>query len=218
MIKALGKPDRVNRWTVYEGSRAVGVEDWLYGTDGPKGAATLASFQVVDGRIGYHPVNGWPPSTALISEADLRKGMHLVLDAEPAGYAAARERSRWVAKTVNGLLPFGEAKCKAIFGEVGRVLAGEHQLDPNPFFVCYALFDPPAKPGYFDSFGPVWSSNAPTDHLKYPRCPVEIIDNQPVVRGAPMGGFGGFAPSFQTEFDDLRSRIHLRSGPLTVPK
>lgn len=212
VLKALGKPDRIERSSPNE-------ETWFYGTDGPTGSATLARFEVYDGRIAYHPASGDPPPTTVISEAELRRGMHLVLDKMPRSYNTTNlDISKWMVKTVNALLPFGEAKCKAIAGECGHIMAGYAQLDACPYFLCYSLFDPPEPPGYFDDHGIVWDAPEPKDRSKTPRWPVEIILNTPVIRGHPLGAFGGYAPSFGTVFDDLRGRIHLRKSPLSAPK
>lgn len=221
VIRVLGKPDRIEHYDTFdfELKKQFPAEIWLYGTDTPKGAGTLAEFSVYKGKLAYHPVTDDPPPASVISEADLRKGMHTVLDSWPDENHDSNEQiARWVAKTVNALLPLGEAKCKAIIGECGRVRESSHQLAPGMFFLTYALFDPPASPGYFDIFGPVWDAHPPVeDHALYPRWPIEVIGNVPIIRGHPMGAFGGFAPSFGTEFPKLRSRVHLRKSPLTVP-
>ena len=219
ILKSLGKPDRIEIGRGYEGNKVVPEETWLYGTDSPTGAATLARFTVYDGKLAYHPVSETSPPISVISEADLRKGMHIVLDSFPKEQSNGnKDISAWVVRVVNALLPFGEAKCKAIIGECGRLMEGYGQLDPCPYFLCYSLFDPPAKPGYFDIFGPVWYSPAPHDHLAHPRWPVEIVDNTPIIRGKPMGGFGGYAPTFISEYKKLRDRIHIRKSPLSSPK
>ena len=219
VVKVLGKPDKIVIEHIAEGSRDVSEETWLYGTDGSNGAATLARFTVYDGKIAYHPVNGNPPPTSVIAEAELRKGLHIILDTFPKDYSTPnKDLAVWVVKTVNALLPFGESKCKAIVGECGRLTEGYGQLDPNPYFLCYSLFDPPQNPGYFDVYGPVWYAPGPKDHLMQPRWPVEIINNVPIIHGKPLSGFGGFAPTFLSVFQQLRDRIHLRKSPLTLPK
>jgi hypothetical protein len=222
VLKALGKPDRVEHLgfsTVVNG-QTFEEETWLYGTDGPTGAATLARFEIYDGKLAYHPVFADPPSTGVISESELRKGMHLILDSMPTDRDSENKGiSVWVVKATNALLPFGEAKCKAIVGECGRIIESYSQLNPVPYFLCYSLFDPPRPPGYFDGNGPVWTvEEPPQDRLAYPRWPVEIVNNAPVIHGQPMGGFGGIAPSFGATFAQLRDRIHLRKSPLSPPK
>src|SRR5579863_5239362 len=115
--EALGNPDRISASSemVFNGKRVL-QETWLYGTDGPTGAATLAQITVFDGQLAYHPATVPPPPVSVISEGDLRKGLHIILDSMPAE-PAPREPgnatlSAWVVKTANALLPFGEAKCK----------------------------------------------------------------------------------------------------------
>jgi hypothetical protein len=219
VARILGKPERIVVEHVQEGSRDVSQETWLYGTDGPTGAATLAEFTVYDGKLAYHPVFGNPPATSVISECELRKGLHCILDTMPKELGMPdKAMSTWVVKAVNALLPFGEVKCKAIVNECGRIMEGPSLLNPFPYFVCYALFDPPQQPGYFDIFGPVWYAAVPKDHHAQPRWPIEIVDNVPIIRGQPMGGFGGFAPPFESQFDKLKNRIHLRKSPLSLPK
>ena len=219
VARILGKPDRIVVEHVQEGSKDVSQETWLYGTDGPSGAATLAEFTVYDGKLAYHPVSGNPPDTSVISEGELRKGLHCILDTMPKELGMPdKAMSTWVVKAVNALLPFGEVKCKAIVNECGRIMEGPSLLNPFPYFVCYALFDPPQQPGYFDIFGPVWYAPVTKDHHAQPRWPIEIVDNVPIIRGQPMSGFGGFAPSFESQFDKLKNRIHLRKSPLSLPK
>ena len=218
VLQVLGKPDRIDTSEASEGSRKFTEETWLYGTDGGKGAATLARFDIYDGKLAYHPVNGKPPSPSVISEVELRKGMHAILDNLPReGRSTNRSIEKWVVKAVNALLPLGEAKCKAILFESARILEGYSQLNPTPYFLCFSLFEPPAKPGYFDCSGLVWNTPFIENPLSQPRWPIEIVHDVPVLHGEPLGGFGGFFPSFQSRLPALIGQIHLRKSPLAMP-
>lgn len=217
VLATLGKPDRIESSSVTMNGKLETDETWFYGTDG-SGAATLARITVYEGKLAYHPVRESPPPTSVISEAELRSGLHTILDKMPSAYGDSNvDLERWVARSTNALLPFGEAKCKAIVGECGRLMEGYSQLNPCPYFLSFSLFDPPKPPGYFE-WGPVWDAPEPKDRLAHPRWPVEIVNNVPTIKGKPVGGFGGKAPSFELTFMELRPRIHLRKKPLTVPK
>jgi hypothetical protein len=220
VLQALGKPDRIeNHGNVSIAGKPIADETWIYGTDGPHGAGTLTRFDVVDGKIAYHPVSASPPPTSVISEAELRKGMHIVLDAMPSDYGNTKTAlSAWIVRSVNGLLPFGEVKCKAIIGECGRVLEGYSQLDACPYFLCYSLFDPPQPAGNFRDFPAVWDAPFPLDQSLQPRWPVEIVNNIPIIHGKPVGPFGGVAESFISGYKRVRDQLHMRKSALAPPQ
>lgn len=219
VIRVLGKPDRVSSHGAIENGQSTTYETWYYGTDDKGGAATLAELSIYNGHLAYHPVSSDPPSTKVISEVELRRGMHIVLDRfPPTSSSSNEETAKWVAKSVNGLLPFGEAKCKAIISECGRITENSAQLCPWLYFLTYSLFDPPKPPGYFDGSKPVWVAPLPDNkRLQFPRWPVEIVNNMPVIHGGPIGVFGGYAPDFATVYPTIRDRIHLRKALLKVP-
>ena len=185
VVRRLGRPDKVRR--VPEPVPHPEDEIWCYGTDG-KSLATLGEVCFRGSRVVW-VAGGWgePPSSDVISEEDLRAGMHFL---HPGPEHAGYNDPLHLIRVANYLQPLGKDKALAIIGEYARTL--DVGVDETWLFLLLrTLFDVPKPPGHMPNmYIGAMTPSPPNDRPSIPRFPIIIVDDVPfsVLWGVTVGG------------------------------
>ncbi len=216
---ALGRPSCVKKGSNWE--------IWFYGLTRKGQLPTFGQILFLEGtsQISYPPRPhsdnelhfGETPSASVISEAELIQGLN-ILGAYEEGTSPSEVTD--VIRCVNKLLPFGEAKVKAILTEAGRLGVDGGSIPGYKmklFWLVRALYDVPDNPPNFNPPA-IGSYGQPNEAglRNWPTFPLFMDDDIPF--SAYYGRLlQGISEPFYTYFLEEGPRLALRKRPLVPP-
>ena len=228
----LGRPDNIRTQQDPGGIKTAGTREiWGYGARHHLGFATLASIAMdQQGRVQYlSGTTGVNEPATRLGEAELTRLLSLLAEVGPLDGTGFHPRH--VIAAVNALQPLGKESGSAVIREYLSVSLGARWGDDDGLFlVMRALFEiPPAAdsgegrknddphrvvyPGYLrpPALGtPDWS---PDDLRQFPRFPLMLIDNVPLLLAAGYS-LDGVREDPARHLDELDRDAAWRGEPL----
>ncbi len=196
--RILGKPDDI--WPSTDSKRYINMEGgeiWGYGTNGHHTLPTLGSITFRHGKVLIGTGHGDPPSTSVISEAELRAAMRKLhrfdyLEQLNDGVHYDSNDPLRLIQAVNDLQPLGTEKALAAIVEYANIVPLWCDDRDFLFWLTHVLFVG-KKPGYVFPIPGLGAPclKPPPDKNKWPTFPVRIVRGFPVnmYQGSTLGGF-----------------------------
>lgn len=209
--KLLGPPDDIRTHDDGEISWVNTREVWRYGTSGHLTTATLGEVVIGTQQQALHVIgNGETLPEGMLEESQLR----LLMEALGQIPQDGNYNPRTVIRAVNLLQPLGKEKALAVIEEFAH-RCGDRAAD-SVDYVMRVLFEVPPDPGYFPEMGMWIFRFDPAWKKRFPRYPLVIIDDIPLLVGHRAGSSGpGLDPAQLVPY--FRQHGVLRSKPLSPP-